>query len=407
MRTQLPKAKRESDANAGLLLQRYVSHSADGTDNWSNAKRAILQAAIGAAKDQDVQGVYKAAYARWLNSLPAPNTEAHVKTAGRLIVGLGSENVLETGIRLHHTYGVPVIPGSALKGLAAHYCNRVWGTSETEAFKKPTKEADEAYRKFLRSEQEGKLDNNFHRLLFGNTDDSGCIVFHDAWFIPGSDSQPLRLDIITPHHPKWLDGSAPPTDFDSPTPVPFLSVTGSFHLVVSWQGPEVDESSKWLDLILSLFIAALSDWGVGGKTSSGYGQLERDVESEKRVAQENQREQNAREQAAINAKEEAEFNQRLESASPKLQSLLKSQRENSWQPGAGDQKMIGDLEAFANDNPEPPQDCLDFIRKWFESIRGYNGVWENPNAMAGKKKNKPKFKSMKIRELVKKLNSES
>ncbi len=35
---------------------------------------------------------------------------------------------------------------------------------------------------------------------------------------------------MTPHHPKWLDGSVAPTDFDSPTPVPFLSVTGTFRV---------------------------------------------------------------------------------------------------------------------------------------------------------------------------------
>ena len=53
--------------------------------------------------------------------------QATLSTAGRLIVGLGSENVLETGIRLHHTYGLPIIPGSAFKGLAAHYCHEAWG----------------------------------------------------------------------------------------------------------------------------------------------------------------------------------------------------------------------------------------------------------------------------------------
>jgi CRISPR-associated protein Cmr6 len=51
---------------------------------------------------------------------------------GRLIVGLGGDNVLETGLTLHHTYGVPLIPGNALKGLAAHYCDQVWGQADAE-----------------------------------------------------------------------------------------------------------------------------------------------------------------------------------------------------------------------------------------------------------------------------------
>jgi len=42
------------------------------------------------------------------------------KTKSRLIVGLGDESVYETSIRLHRNYGVPYIPGSALKGITKH-----------------------------------------------------------------------------------------------------------------------------------------------------------------------------------------------------------------------------------------------------------------------------------------------
>ena len=39
----------------------------------------------------------------------------------RLIVGLGSENVQETNMTLHHIYGIPYIPGSAVKGVLRHW----------------------------------------------------------------------------------------------------------------------------------------------------------------------------------------------------------------------------------------------------------------------------------------------
>ncbi len=76
---------------------------------------------------------------------------------------------------------MPIIPGSALKGLAAHYCDQVWGPTD-EKFKKPTRAEDETYRKFLAGKGP-KPKDNFHRLLFGTTDDSGCITFHDAWYV--------------------------------------------------------------------------------------------------------------------------------------------------------------------------------------------------------------------------------
>src|SRR5690606_28203981 len=125
----------------------------------------------------------------------------------------------------------------------------------------PTSEQDEAYRKWLDG-QGPQPEDNYHRLLFGTTDDSGCIIFHDAWFVPNSDKEPLKLDVMTPHHPSWIDGSAPPTDFDSPIPVPFLSVAGQFHVAVSWRGTASDQSRNWVELALSLVADALKYWGI-------------------------------------------------------------------------------------------------------------------------------------------------
>lgn len=247
MRKQLVHLTPREDSHAGLLLQRYVSHPADSSERWSQAKRSVLDA----ARKVEVGALYRIAFDRWSASLPNEPAPIDLTTQGRLIVGLGSESVLETGITLHHTYGVPIIPGSALKGLSAHYCHEVWGST------------DEKFRR------DGGA---FHQLLFGTTDDSGCITFHDSWLTPDS-PRPLTLDVMTPHHPKWLDGSVPPSDFDSPTPVPFLSVTGSFRVAVSWHGPSSDRARDWTKLARSLLCDALKEWGIGGKTTSGYGRL--------------------------------------------------------------------------------------------------------------------------------------
>jgi CRISPR-associated protein Cmr6 len=234
----------------GLLLQRYLCENATGEGGNPEEKRAVLLAAINAAGNEEVGALYYTAFERWSASLPSDQLHKDLATTGRLIVGLGSENVLETGIRLHHTYGMPILPGSALKGLATHYCHHVWGPTE-EKFKKG---------------------ESYHQLLFGTTDDSGCITFHDAWLTPAS-PEPLKLDVMTPHHPKWLDGSVAPTDFDSPTPVPFLSVSGTFRVAVSWHGPASDKAQNWTEMALSLLCDALKNWGIGGKTTSGYGRL--------------------------------------------------------------------------------------------------------------------------------------
>lgn len=268
---ELGKRRETRGQHAGLLLQRYLCADVAGGGGKPEEKHAILEAAIRAAKDEEVRALYRRAFERWSASLPADPAPIDLQTAGRLVVGLGSENVLEVGIRLNHTFGLPIIPGSALKGLAAHYCDQHWGAADAK-FKKATKPEDEAFRKYLRGVGP-KPPANYHRLLFGTTDDSGCIVVHDAWHVPDSAQKPLVLDVMTPHHPAWLDGSAPPTDFDSPTPVPFLSVTGRFRVAVAWRGPDHPEATSWTALTLSLLKEALAEWGIGAKTSSGYGRL--------------------------------------------------------------------------------------------------------------------------------------
>jgi CRISPR-associated protein Cmr6 len=153
---------------------------------------------------------YERFFHRWRDSL---TTDCRAKIGeaqalGRMVVGLGGEAVLETAITLHRTYGVPYIPGSALKGLAASYA-RQWLGAEW----RPDTPDAKAY-----------------RVVFGQTEDAGYVTFYDALYVPGSGHnagrgpQALYADVLTVHHPKYYQGeNAAPADWDSPNPVPLLS----------------------------------------------------------------------------------------------------------------------------------------------------------------------------------------
>ena len=130
--TQLPRI---DGTNAGLLLSRYLPiwtellNDIDNKDR-NEAKRELLKSAISACTK--THKLYEQAFLRWKNHLgDALQKELYVRN--RMIVGLGCDSVLETGITLHHTYGTPIIPGSALKGLASHYCHTVWGQENNES----------------------------------------------------------------------------------------------------------------------------------------------------------------------------------------------------------------------------------------------------------------------------------
>ncbi len=246
--------EKRTGSNAGLLRDRYLRVAVkDEEKNHPIARKNLFAAMCQSLEQSEV--IYGAAYKRQETAFKDLKSRGNFKTAGRLIIGLGGDNVLETGLTLHHTYGTPIIPGTALKGLAAHYCNQTWGV------------ADDSGR--------FKLGGEYHKTIFGTTDDSGHIIFHDAWVTPQSLKDSLQADVMTPHHGEYYSdekGMTPPTDFDDPKPVPFLSVVGTFHVAVSCDVPG-KEGQKWAKLAFDLLSEALREWGIGGKTNAGYGRL--------------------------------------------------------------------------------------------------------------------------------------
>ncbi len=290
-RSALKNNAREQGAHAGLLLSRFLQiavpkkgdNSDSGTENNKHPGERLELYGLAKTAAEKANSVYEHAYERRLRHLRQirPYAEGSFSVQGRLIVGLGGENVLETGITLHHTYGVPIIPGSALKGLASHYCDQVWGEANPEFKIAGVKDEDDNGKE---STRQGK----YHRVLFGANDDSGHIIFHDAWITPDSlqeKKQGLVLDVMTPHHGDYYAEKKDekgklfaPTDFDDPNPVTFLSVTGVVHVALSCD-EDGEQGEQWIKLALGLVTEALEHWGVGGKTNAGYGRLNEAVAS--------------------------------------------------------------------------------------------------------------------------------
>jgi len=163
---------------------------------------------------------------------------------GRMIVGIGLASARETGISLLHTWGMPFIPGSALKGVAAAMARELPGDT-------------------WRAGSAG------HRALFGDHQLGGSVVFHDAWWAPGTpdESLPLDLDVMTVHHREYYGGGdEAPADWDEPNPVVFTTARGAYHVALS--GP-----ASWVEAAGKLLAEGLATLGVGAKTAAGYGRL--------------------------------------------------------------------------------------------------------------------------------------
>jgi CRISPR-associated protein Cmr6 len=194
---------------------------------------------------------------------------APARVQGRLVIGLGQKGPIEAGLHLEHTWGVPVLPGTALKGLASTTADRLL--------------EDPAWRRGQGS----------HAALFGTNDDSGGVVFHDAWWDPeGEKALPIHLDVMTVHHQAYYGGgAAAPSDMDSPNPVAFASVTGCYLVAV--EGPR-----PFCDAAMAILQIGLMELGLGAKTNAGYGRLKLSYESDvNRAAKAAQEAAQAQEQA--------------------------------------------------------------------------------------------------------------
>lgn len=229
-------------ANAGLMVRKGLREwpkSGDGDAVAGTKKAGLIQRlATMAAPDG-----YRWAYKRWASATNGGAfASAQLDLIGRLYIGLTRDSALETGITVHHAWGMPMIPGSALKGIS----RRAAQTSSTL------------------KDQSDVID-----WMFGSEDDTrpecGGVVFHDAWWDPDCDCRPFAAEIVTPHHTEYYNmGTRHATDFDSPIPAPQIAAQGRFRFVV-----EGDEA--WAKLALALLKVALQQHGVGGKTTSGYG----------------------------------------------------------------------------------------------------------------------------------------
>ena len=188
----------------------------------------------------------------------------------RLIIGLGASHPQETSMTLHHIYGIPYIPGSAIKGVTRHWA--VLKFAEKFAGQRNEKgKFDGIIKDVAKALEEGKDLNiavdgvEFEDLIkiFGTQKRQGEVIFFDAY---PTENINLKIDIMNPHYSKYYSGELPPADWQSPLLVKFLTVEDTkfqFYLAAK-EEDLLKKASKLLK-------GALVDHGLGAKTSLGYG----------------------------------------------------------------------------------------------------------------------------------------
>jgi len=193
-------------------------------------------------------------------------------TDWRMVQGLGIESVYETSMTLHHVYGIPYIPASALKGVVRSWIiTEVFDSAEEKAI------SDPMFCDWFGCPGELLLEKDGKKVKFSSyykEARQGALVFFDVF--PLTPPQ-VAIDVMNPHYqPYYSDnlGKTPPADYLSPNPVFFLTIENTkFQVLIGSR--EIEKIGKIIGgkSLQNWLSDALTQHGIGAKTAVGYGYL--------------------------------------------------------------------------------------------------------------------------------------
>lgn len=262
-------------------------------------------------------------------------------TASRFVTGIGNVNPVENGFAWHPTLGTPYIPGSTIKGMVRSWLNS--------------------------SGLDDKVADIFGSAGVKDSGKSGSIIFFDALPIRRVS---LVVDVMTPHYSDYYKGDKqqPPGDWQSPVPIPFLTVDSNQKFMFAI-APMDKEAEKLMDSVEGYLLDVLDKFGAGAKTAVGYGRFVIDTP---------EMEGYQKERAALQA--ERQKQRELAAMSPV--------RRQMNQDGYNQENFISRIDFWLGRaekaSGEERREIAEALRTWYQQHRP--GFFENPN-----KKNKDRI----------------
>jgi CRISPR-associated protein Cmr6 len=270
----------------GLRLYEYLpSELIDDRTLKQSALRAIQESSDKLLPPE----VLAAVAARRLETARAVPGELagplELRLTSALTIGMANRNLVENGLTLMRPYGIPMIPGSAVKGtVSAFLAEIIGGTMHVN-----------------QEDRAALLGKKLLLPLFGwgpseqgkskDEGQSGRVAFFDALLVKGA----FTVDVTTVHHAKYYQGEGTaPAGFESPVPIPFPAVAaGSMFQFLAVTAPgmtlpalpaEVKDRLQEFDIrrvdtivgFIEDAVAATGFYrGFGCQTNVGYGRFEK------------------------------------------------------------------------------------------------------------------------------------
>lgn len=332
--------------NWGLVYDKFCNVWSKKSDKWSlgDNKKKWLEGFARIVGNRDLIEDMSSRLQRLVEA--RGGNIIFVRTAGRFVTGMGNENPAENGFAWHPTLGTPYMPGSSVKGMLRAWMQE-WVTSDPRQI----------------------------NAIFGsankNSDSSaGNVMFYDA--LPLSPIK-LTLDVMTPHYADYYRGDAPPGDWQSPVPIPFLTVDSDQQFMFAI-APRTRDGDQYMDLLEQEIYQAIEIVGAGAKTAVGYGRFIIDAAQKSQYVDERTK----REEVLLKQREIAE--------------LSPVQREMEADGYGDDQVFINKVDAWLDRAEKAEvserQEIAEALRDWYQRYR--KGMFDNPN-----KKNRPRVERLK------------
>lgn len=250
--------KNTTPENKGRLLEEAKIAETLANTHWNTNELSQLRA----QHTRRFLRLFQTAYA----------DRAHItigQLEGRLAINLADNLIQNAGICLDRLFGLPHIPGSAVKGVSRHAALEELKTASDEA--KPG--LFHAFRAVF-----GTADNDFSdgalrpfRHLLGRLplDQKGAVSFLPSY--PVNDAH-IVVDLTNVHYPDYYrSGQESDQQKEKPKPNPFPAVEmgAQFAFCIVLNGTNndttlLDHARRWLE-------NALTVRGLGAKTAAGYG----------------------------------------------------------------------------------------------------------------------------------------
>lgn len=239
--------------------------------NASLAAKMLPELSRCASPQQDIMDIRKKHSFRMLELLAASPSNTHAwftaRLESRMAINLAEGVIENAGICLDRLFGMPYIPGSALKGCSRH------------AALKSIKETDP---RFIS--------------VFGNTEQKGGVSFLAAYPLDGIDENILEVDLSNVHYPTYYVGRSAgrieELKNESPKPNPFpvvkAGVSFGFIIVLNSIGKQEHNPAALLSSAMEYLQHALTQEGIGAKTSAGYGWFSLTPEMDEQIIRDNE-----------------------------------------------------------------------------------------------------------------------